>query len=526
MKKYILVGANENTAKLLSVIPPDDVEFILDRNHGGLELAGKKIYGSMNGADLPQIREMFEFVLVSFGESDIKFMHDHDLPFIFYPALLMRYGVKDLDMYPYPIKYILNTYGKEEILPLSDEEIKKFSEWEEKYDKLLIGVIHPTAIGNFCFTYGRFCEYAYMRKSERVFVGICKGWHPLMDTVKNYEVPNTYLYKKMLDEYSNISEHNANFIANYICYHPHKIEVFDYNSAVQLADHAYKLTLADKYLAPAKFPPKSRITFTVEEQKKGFELEKKMGIWNPYVCFFARENAYVQTTHRNIPNSTFVAATELRNTDINDFSFMAKKLQEHGIQSVRMGSIVEKKYTGVGVDYSNIGQSEFMDLYLFAHCSFCVLYDSGIFHIPFSLFSKPSIFIEPPYVVAYHGDSFGIPDLVIFALTYSDDKKRLLTLREILEIMKSLDFYVYNYYQYWVEHNLHTVPASPEDLWDVSEEMMNILNGTQQYTDEDNELQAKFRFIVDEYVGNDKRIGGSLSRIGAKWLKKNKWYLE
>ena len=66
--------------------------------------------------------------------------------------------------------------------------------------------------------------------------------------------------------------------------------------------------------------------------------------------------------------------------------------------------VVEQKYTGPGVDYSSKGSSDFMDIYLHAHCLFSIMYDSGIDFIPTGIFSKPHIVITPAFAMAHYGD--------------------------------------------------------------------------------------------------------------------------
>lgn len=529
MKKLMLVDVNDYTLSLLKVIPHEHIECFLDKNQAGKVIADKRVYANINSDDIPKISEYFQIVVCSQSEQNLRgyaqALRELQLPFIFAAELLLRYEVTDLDFFPYPIKYLLNTYGRDKLEPLSEEEEKQLYELDEKYEKILVGVIHPTAIGAFCWTYGRFCEYAETQKNAKTLIGICKGWHPLMETVKKFDVPNEYLYKKMLAEYPSINRDNVNLICTYLCKHTDKMQVFDYTSTVQMTYQTHVLLQNDAQMRVRKFPPMSRITFNMEEQRRGAKSAYEMGILNSYVCFFARDNAYVKQSHRNMPQSSFDNADKMRNSDINDFALMAEELEKVGLQSVRMGSVVDKAYTGPGVDYSNAGRSDFMDIYLFAHCQFCVLYDSGIYHIPVSLFSKPCIAISPAYAVAYYGDGHVMPELIVYYLTYSGDKKGLLTLKEQLELNKSLGYYVYNYYPYYLEHDLHSVPASPEDLRDAALEMVNILNGTQRYTQEDNELIQKFHTIINEYTPAGSGVGGALGRPAIAWLRKNRWFL-
>ena len=542
MKKYILVGLNSYTTKLLTLIPPDDIAFIMDKNNAGKELQykvgetvySKKIYGNINPSDLPQVLELFEFVLVHYGRADIDLLRQNNIPFVFAPELLLRLGVYNLgthqypnpDIYPYPIKELMNTYGRNEFSPVGESEYKDFCQMADKYEKIIIGVMHPTSIGGFAWTSGRICEYMEMTKGDKVLQAVCKGWHPLMETVKKYDVPNEFIYKKMKEAFPAINANNVNLWCNYICRNMDKLNVIDYTGALQLTkrqSHAFFSTPG--LIIPKAKPPVERLSFAMEEQQKGEKLAHEMGILRKYVCFFSRDNAYVKTTHNNITNASYNAADKYRNSNINEFRLMATNLQKRGIQSVRMGSIVADKYTGDGVDYSNINQSDFMDAYLFAHCMFFVADTSGINLIATELFSKPMVAIHTPTALVFHGDVAGLYHILLFRKVFDNKLGRNLTLREILHPCNELNYYIYNITPYWEQRDIAIIPVTKEEIWEATEEMLNILNGTQRYSSEDMEMRERYRRIINEHLQKSPEFDADQGYPSIAWLRKNQWFL-
>ena len=535
MKKYVLVGVSAYTEKLLTMIPPDEVEFIWDARHGGKELAGKKIYSNIDPDSMSKVLEMCEFVLVSFGQTDVDYFKNNKIPFLFAPELLLKRGIYHLgthqapkpDIYPYPIMELMNTYGRNEFAPVSDEEYDEFAKLADQYKKIIVGVMHPTSIGGFGWTCGRICEYMEMNKGEDVLQAVCKGWHPVMETEKKFEIPNEYIYHKMEEMFPIINKSNVNLWCMYICRNMDKLQVIDYNGALTLTKtQAHEFFSTPGLAIPRAKPPLNRLTFTMEEQRKGEELAHGMGITRNFVCIYARDNAYVRTTQQNIPEDFFKEAEKYRNSDINKFSLTARNLEELGIQSVRMGSIVADKYTGTGVDYSNINPSDFMDAYLFSQCKFSVLDTSGIATIPTELFSKPIVAIHTPTIMVWHGDIAGLYHIIVFRRVYSSKLKRNLSLRELMKPCEELNYYIYNFNPYWNEQDIEIISESQEEIWEAAEEMYNILNGTQRYTKEDLELRERYRALIWEHLKRSPDLDALQGYPSISWLRKNQWFLE
>ena len=100
---------------------------------------------------------------------------------------------------------------------------------------------------------------------------------------------------------------------------------------------------------------------------------------------------------------------------------------------------------------------------------------------------------------------------------WSIEKKRYLTFRELLEIGAS-NFYRSSDYE---KAKLKIADNTPEEIYDLVVEMNEKLDEEFKYSKEDEELQKRFRLLF----GTSSHCYGFPSRIGARFLKKNKFLL-
>ena len=120
--------------------------------------------------------------------------------------------------------------------------------------------------------------------------------------------------------------------------------------------------------------------FDDDERGRGEALLRDLGIpiGMPYVCLAVRDGAYLRAvdTVRNWDYHDF------RDSKIADYGAMVARLVERGYVVVRMGRIVESEMYCEGptvIDYANSSlRSDFADLWLFAHCDFCISTSTGM----------------------------------------------------------------------------------------------------------------------------------------------------
>ena len=135
-------------------------------------------------------------------------------------------------------------------------------------------------------------------------------------------------------------------------------------------------------IEPAAFldyPPS--LSFTAEEEERGFAELQSWGVgrndW--FVCFHARDPAYTGTRTgfgRNEHRSTYFDCS------VENLIPAMKWVAEQGGVAIRVGHLVRNALPDLGdrvIDYATKYRSDFMDIFLPAHCRYFVGNTSGLF---------------------------------------------------------------------------------------------------------------------------------------------------
>lgn len=168
---------------------------------------------------------------------------------------------------------------------------------------------------------------------------------------------------------------------------------------------------------------KPNLHFTELEKARGeYELHK-MGLPSgaSFVCLIVRDGSYLpQLSYHNY-----------RDSDIDTYNSAILALAERGFYVIRMGAKVDKplsiKHPKV-IDYATNGsRSDFMDIYLGAHCAFCVSSGCGFDAIPY-IFRRPICYVN--YVPVEYLFTFVPRSLAIWKHHEKDGKR--MTFAEIV----------------------------------------------------------------------------------------------
>lgn len=160
--------------------------------------------------------------------------------------------------------------------------------------------------------------------------------------------------------------------------------------------------------------------FSRRETFKGHELMDALGV-RPfqYVCVLARDHSYHQVALPDV----YLSYHDYRNWDINEYTAALEALADDGPMIVRMGAVVARPLQSDHpkiIDYARSGhRSAFADIWLAAHCKFCVSDGNGFYAVP-TAFRRPNAFVNlaPMYgfPVTRRSD-VGIPKLIEDAAT-------------------------------------------------------------------------------------------------------------
>lgn len=253
------------------------------------------------------------------------------------------------------------------------------------------------------------------------------------------------------------------------------------------------------------------LRFTKKEESLGINLRRKMGIPDDvsFVCFHARDSSYLNNGIKTV-NWDY---HNYRDANIQNYIPAAEELVRRGYITLRMGAIVKEPLNSDNskiIDYARKGRDDFLDIYLLAKCRFFIGSNSGITVVPM-IFRRPIAWTNCIPLDFFW--SWSQYDLVIPKRLKLRKEDHFLTFREILhsEIGRFLETHQYG------ESGIEIVENTPEEIKDLVTEMDERLNGTWQTTEEDEELQRRFRSLFKP----SELHGKIVSRIGAKFLRQN-----
>lgn len=247
------------------------------------------------------------------------------------------------------------------------------------------------------------------------------------------------------------------------------------------------------------------LKFTPEEEIRGRAGLQKMGI-NPdqdwFVCVFARDPEYLKVQFGHQKNWSY---HDFRNADINTFIPAIQAIIERGGHVLRMGHHVSQPLLfdhDHVIDYALKHRDDFMDVYLAAHCRFFLGTTSGICDLPM-IFDVPRITTNaaPPVDAPKGKRCLFIPKKVRVQST-----GRYLPfgefIRRTVDQRTPLQWYVSE----MEAAGLAYEDNSPEEIRDVTLEMMERLSGTFQQTEEDRKLQQRYfdQFPPDHWAASIK----------------------
>jgi putative glycosyltransferase (TIGR04372 family) len=259
------------------------------------------------------------------------------------------------------------------------------------------------------------------------------------------------------------------------------------------------------------------LNFTNEEIKRGLELEEKLfgGESPPFVCFAVPSKKYklvvdVAATkyHGELADDSFNSIPNL-----NSYIPVINELTNSGIAVLRMGSLEEERLPAdlgpLAIDYAFDFRSGFGDLWLHSKCLFSLVGAAGS-HYFGATFNRPTVLTDSYKIVATND----YRDLFIPQCGWLAGEGRYLTFSEIGSSEFARD-------QELLKGGLEIVKNSPQEIGEVTKEMVLRLSGKWLETDEDRELQSRYREIVDSFQYHQR----TPARIGAKFLREHQHLL-
>jgi len=257
------------------------------------------------------------------------------------------------------------------------------------------------------------------------------------------------------------------------------------------------------------------LSFTLREETYGRAQLREMGIdmdkdW--YVCAYARDSEYLNSVY---PNGIW-SYHDCRDSDIDNLKLASMYIADMGGFVLRIGSIVSKPFEVSHrkvIDYASKYRSDFMDIYLMAHCKFVVGNLSGICDLSM-IFDVPYLGINciPACNVPHGKRGLFIPKKIRDRKTNNlvSFSKLIYENKNFLKEMWTSDW--------WSKNGYDLIENTEEEILDVVNEMMERLEGRFTLTDEEAGLLEKyFQLYPQDHWAKSIR-----TPIGIEFLKDNR----
>ncbi|MFB0566235.1 MAG: TIGR04372 family glycosyltransferase [Candidatus Aminicenantaceae bacterium] len=258
------------------------------------------------------------------------------------------------------------------------------------------------------------------------------------------------------------------------------------------------------------------LSFTPGEERQGNSALRELGIPEgaPFVCFIARDPAYLDVL---FPSKNW-NYHDYRDSNIHKYIPGVEELARRDYFAVRMGAVVRDELATSNpkiIDYATKARTDFMDIFLSAHCYFFISDTNGLTGIPM-IFRRPIAWVNcvPLELVP----TWGNYDLIIPKKLWLRENRRFLTFREILDS----DIGRFSRSEQYEQAGIDVVENTPEEITALVVEMDERLKGSWQTTEEDEELQQRFWSLFKP----SELHGTIVSRIGAEFLRQNQKLLD
>lgn len=284
------------------------------------------------------------------------------------------------------------------------------------------------------------------------------------------------------------------------------------------AGQAHNISLDDNYIDKRGFfaATPAHLHFSdAEKQRAGREL-KKMGISEGayFVCLHARDPLYLK---RTLPLHNW-DYHDYRNSEINDYLAAAQELVKRGYFVLRMGALVQKPLVTDNpmiIDYAVKYRSEFLDLYLSAHCSFFISSVCGIDEVA-RIFRRQVLSVNCiplEFIFSWNPSVLFIPKKL-----WLRKEGRFLTFKEAI----ARGIGLFDKTGQYREAGVDIINNTPEEIASAVKEADERLKGAWRDTAEAETLQRRFWKIMEA-----SRLYRKVNtRIGAEFLRQNQHLLD
>ena len=245
--------------------------------------------------------------------------------------------------------------------------------------------------------------------------------------------------------------------------------------------------------------PPPTLKFNDAELKTGEVFLQSIGLDKDakFVCLNVRDDSFLAKTgpigwHTNRDWSYH----NYRDSDIKTYVAAAEAIANMGYTVCRMGAIVKGSLISTQprvVDYATNGmRTEFLDIFLGAHCTFAISVGSGWDSVP-TIFRRPLMFVN--HLPVFNPAGLTLPTVTYPKILLDNGTGNILNLknlidREIAHRAKS---------QAYKDAGVEIRDLSSEELVEAVTEMAQRVEGTFVEAPEQKEMQAKLNHILSTH---------------------------
>ncbi len=267
------------------------------------------------------------------------------------------------------------------------------------------------------------------------------------------------------------------------------------------------------------------IHFTYDEKIKGKDwlLNNNIPSNAKIILLMVRDNAYLkyETSVYHCEKHKY------RDCDINNFIAVAEELANMGFYVIRMGFHVNEALNSTHplvIDYAKNGmRNDFMDTYLPSICKFIISTGHGAEAPAAWCFRKPRVIVNqcPTGIL----QTWSNKDLLLTKHHILQHENRELMLSEIFS--EGVGYCMVT--QCYIDKHIKLKENTPNEISDITMEMVSRLDGSWNPEPEDEFLQNRFWEIFPVEVKNDSGtpIHGEIKALfGANYLRDNPVWLQ
>ena len=271
--------------------------------------------------------------------------------------------------------------------------------------------------------------------------------------------------------------------------------IYDFAKRLPLSKIAAQSTAED--INGILVATKPTLSFNPSELAEGQIFLRKLGLSpnDKFICLNVRDEVFLRESDAiGWTKSRDWSYHDYRDSEISTYVEAAKVLAEMGYTVFRMGALVKEplvsKHPKV-IDYATNGmRTEFLDVFLGAHCAFCISTGTGWDSVP-TIFRRPIMFVN--HLPIFSPSAITLPITIYPKLL--GNQRSLPSLSELIQkdLATPLNSAAY------ADAGVEIRDLSSEELVEAVTEMAQRVEGTFVETPEQKEMQAKLKHILSTH---------------------------